>query len=238
MSAATKERTTSTAAVAVPKTRIRAIEHSPLRSLQPRPRRSPRSASRKVARLRRTRVCRSCLPGQYRDDETGLSYNWHRYYDGGLGRFLATDSANQFGGALSSYTYAAGWVPNAYDPDGRFVFLAPGAVAVAPYVIGGVAALALFLKPDRVPQPGPTAGPPKKPSPGPDPAPDPAPDPDPSPGPKRIPTPDNRQFCIDMYVLCQNQGWTGSCFACMETCTGSDGNWPFAQCHPRKNACE
>lgn len=178
------------------------------------------------------------MPGQYRDDETGLSYNWHRYYDGGLGRFLATDSANQFGGALSSYTYAAGWVPNAYDPDGRFVFLAPGAVAVAPYVIGGVAALALFLKPDRVPQPGPTAGPPKKPSPGPDPAPDPAPDPDPSPGPKRIPTPDNRQFCIDMYVLCQNQGWTGSCFACMETCTGSDGNWPFAQCHPRKNACE
>src|SRR5262249_45061889 len=29
--------------------------------------------------------------GQYHDDETGFFYNWHRYYDPDVGRYLSTD---------------------------------------------------------------------------------------------------------------------------------------------------
>ncbi|MBU2547253.1 MAG: RHS domain-containing protein, partial [Proteobacteria bacterium] len=38
-----------------------------------------------------TRTSNLRLPGQYYDDEIGLHYNWHRYYDPGVGRYLRVD---------------------------------------------------------------------------------------------------------------------------------------------------
>jgi RHS repeat-associated protein len=42
------------------------------------------------------------FPGQYYDPETGLHYNWNRYYDPGIGRYLRTDP---FGAGLKLYVY-------------------------------------------------------------------------------------------------------------------------------------
>ncbi len=44
------------------------------------------------------------LPGQYYDSETGLHYNWFRYYDPSLGRCLRNDPTGLYGG-LNAYAY-------------------------------------------------------------------------------------------------------------------------------------
>ncbi|MCC6810660.1 MAG: hypothetical protein IT381_24735 [Deltaproteobacteria bacterium] len=88
MSAAAKERSTSTAAVADPKTRVWGSISRHRRSRPGRARSTPRSASAKSPRLRPTRVRSSGLPGQYRDEETGLAQNWHRTYDPETGRYI------------------------------------------------------------------------------------------------------------------------------------------------------
>ena len=47
------------------------------------------------------------LPGQYFDAETGLHYNYHRYYDPTLGRFIQPDPIGLAGG-LNLYEYSDG----------------------------------------------------------------------------------------------------------------------------------
>jgi RHS repeat-associated protein len=45
------------------------------------------------------------LPGQYEDEETGLHYNYHRYYDPRMGRYISPDPAGLEVG-VNLYVYA------------------------------------------------------------------------------------------------------------------------------------
>jgi RHS repeat-associated protein len=70
------------------------------------------------------------FPGQYYDEETGLHYNYHRYYDPKTGRYLRPDPIRLEGG-VNLYTYVLNNPINIIDPEGLFI------LAFCHYTSGG-----------------------------------------------------------------------------------------------------
>ena len=74
-------------------------------------------------------------PGQVWDEETGLSYNLNRYYDGQAGRYIQSDPIGLDGG-WNRFGYVGGDPLNGIDPDGLQVRQAPPVLTYS----GGIAA--------------------------------------------------------------------------------------------------
>ncbi|ODS24406.1 hypothetical protein AB835_03655 [Candidatus Endobugula sertula] len=79
--------------------------------------------------------------GQYHDRESGLHYNWHRYYDPATGRYTTSDPIGLLGG-MNTYGYA-GQNPLLYvDPYGLYC-LSPEAIGAISGAVGGLVSGAL-----------------------------------------------------------------------------------------------
>ena len=72
--------------------------------------------------------------GQYFDQESGYHYNYHRYYDPKIGRYLTSDPIGLNGGSLNTYTYVDNEVWRAVDPWGLYTVFIGGAADAEPFL--------------------------------------------------------------------------------------------------------
>ncbi len=74
------------------------------------------SIGKAVVDMTATAVNNLRFPGQYYDEETGLHYNWNRYYDPSTGRYVTTDPIG-FEGGVNLYAYVDNNPTNYFDPN-------------------------------------------------------------------------------------------------------------------------